>query len=75
MPRSRRGTRPTSILAPAPSTRPAHSATADVLDRDHGIGVRQVHAGLEQAFLQEGIADLDRGPALGALLVQLERRE
>src|ERR1700694_4636760 len=47
----------------------------EVLDRDHGVCVRQVHAGFEEALLEEWVADLDRGPSLGARLVELERCE
>ena len=48
---------------------------AEVLDRNHGIGVRKVHARFEEAFFEEGVADLHRRPALRAVVVQLDRGE
>ena len=48
---------------------------AQVLDRDHGVGVRQIHARLKEAFLEKRIAHLHRRPALRAALVELERGE
>ena len=52
--------------------RRGQAGSAQVLDRDHGVGVREVHACFEQAFLEERVADLDGGTSLGAVLVELD---
>src|SRR5712692_5142404 len=48
---------------------------AEILYRDNRIRVREVHARLEEAFLEEWVADLDGRAALGARLVELDRCE
>ena len=52
----------------AGETRGAH-----VLDRDHGAGLHQLEAGLHQALLGEGVADLNGGTLLLDGLVELGR--
>src|SRR5437667_512476 len=55
--------------------RGSQACGAEVLDRDHRVGVREVHARLQQALLEERVADLDRGPALRASFVELDGGE
>ena len=51
------------------------SRRTKVLDRDHSVGMREVHARFEQALLQERVAHLDGRPAFRAALIQLDGRE
>ena len=55
--------------------RRGEAGRAQVLDRHHSVGMRQVHASFEQALLEERVAHLDSRPALRAVVVELDRGE